>query len=113
MLYKHERMLGPDFGIAAKGGYTVAVQELEPWFFASLKPGDFFTKKLGVANCHPDDVFCKATGRQVAEKLATSKKFTVTKIVDTVGKREITFDVEGFGELVMLKVELAQSVRLA
>lgn len=111
MLFRHFR--DTFWEIAATGGSTLAVQELEPWFFASLKPGDFFEKRFGLAKCHPKDNFCKKTGRELAESKAKVKRFTVVKIVDTVDKREITFNVDGYGELVMYKSQKAQQVRLA
>lgn len=117
MLFKHTREYEwsdeVSFRVNAKGGATLAVQELPDWFFAGLKPGDFFEKRIGRAVCHPKENFCRKLGREAAEKAAKLKRFTVVRIVETVGKREITFGVDGFGELIMIKTESGKQVRLA
>lgn len=111
MIFRHYRECM--WGIEPRGGFTIALQEIEPWFFSALKAGDFFEKKIGIAKCHPEENFCKKTGRELAEKNAKLRKLTVTKIVDTIGKREITFEIDGIGGLVVYKPEKAQKVRLA
>lgn len=67
-------------GISAKGGFTAAMEELQPWFFETLLPGDSFEKRIGVAKCHPDENFCKKTGREVAEKNAKLRKLKVVHV---------------------------------
>jgi hypothetical protein len=115
MIYKHNRECGwvgnDGFGELAKGGSTIAVEELEPWFFAALKPGDFFDKKIGKSRCHPDENFCKKTGREEAEKQAKTKRFTVQSITETIHQRKIAFTVDG--EVIeMLKPAKSKRVRL-
>lgn len=117
MIFRHIREIDYDnyVEICPTGGMTLAVQELEPWFFAALKPGDFFEKKIGVAKCHPKENFCKKIGREIATSKAKLRKFTVIKVVDTIGKREVTFEIDGLeeAELVMWKSNKAKKVRLA
>jgi hypothetical protein len=72
--------------IASRGGETVAMQALEPWFIESLTPGDFFTKQVGFAVCSDEDNYCKKTGRELAKSRMKNMVFTV------IGNQQFTVD---------------------
>jgi hypothetical protein len=67
-------------GITAKGGVTVCMEKIQPWFLATLKPGDFFEKKVGIARCRDDENYCKKIGREVAQQNAKARKLTVQSV---------------------------------
>lgn len=64
-------------GIASRGGETVAMQALEPWFIETLVPGDFFTKQVGFARCSDEENYNKKTGRELAKSRMKNMVFTV------------------------------------
>jgi hypothetical protein len=66
--------------VAARGGSTFYLEEIPAWLFDQLKEGDFFEKKVGKAKCHPDDVYCKKTGREEALRQAKKVRLTVEDI---------------------------------
>jgi hypothetical protein len=81
MNFYHERLMDSNnCSVSAKGGFTIAMEDIQPWFFETLVPGDFFEKKVGLARCSTDDNFCKKTGREVAEKAAKLRKLTVRNV---------------------------------
>jgi hypothetical protein len=63
--------------VAGNGGSTICMEPIQGWFFDQLKEGDFFDKKIGMARCHPDDTYCKKTGREEALKKAKTKRLVV------------------------------------
>ena len=63
--------------VAGNGGSTICMEPILGWYFDTLKEGDFFEKKVGMAKCHPDDTYCKKTGRDEALKKAKTKRLTV------------------------------------
>jgi hypothetical protein len=75
--------------LSAKGGQTVAMQELELWFVESLKAGDFFTKLAGQAKCSDKENYNKKTGRELAKSRMKATVFTVQENNDYGGLREL------------------------
>jgi len=84
--YCHVRKYIPDLNaynskyecvLSATGGETVAMQELEPWFVESLKPGDFFTKLVGKARCSDKENYNKKVGRELAKSRMSPTILTV------------------------------------
>lgn len=59
---------------APTGGETIAMEEIQPWFFETLEQGNSFEKKVGKARCSDEDNYCKKTGREyAASRLKTTK----------------------------------------
>jgi hypothetical protein len=85
MIYFHWRneqeIMHPKYGdivtIAGNGGSTICMEPIQGWYFDQLKEGDFLEKKVGMAKCHPDDTYCKKTGREEALKRAKVTMLTV------------------------------------
>lgn len=46
----------------------ICVADYEPMMTASLRRGIPFSVGIGVARCHPEDNFCKKTGREISLK---------------------------------------------
>lgn len=112
MIFKHIRQFGFSdnyYGISATGGSTIAMEQLEPWFFSSLKCGDFFEKKIGIAKCHPNDNFNKKIGRETALASLKTKKFNVVRIEETVDYRKVTLDMSG-QSIVLVKFSNSEKV---
>jgi hypothetical protein len=68
--------------LSARGGVTVAMQEIQPWLIETLKPGDFFTKSVGVARCSDKENYNKKTGREIAQSRMKLTVLTVVSIKD-------------------------------
>lgn len=84
--YCHVRKYIPGFNLltftyestlSARGGQTIAMEELEPWFIERLQQGDFFTKKVGKARCSDKENFNKKIGRELAVARMKPMIFTV------------------------------------
>jgi len=73
--------------LSARGGTTVAMQEIQSWLIETLKPGDFFTKSVGVARCSDKENYNKKTGRDIAESRMKPVVLTVVSNKDYSGVR--------------------------
>lgn len=116
MLFKHIRPkeLNDEWQAvpSACGGKTIAVQEIQNWVFDNLTPGTSIERRIGVATCHPKEGFNKKIGREIAEKNSKIRRFTVVRIVQTIKSKVITFEVEGFGPIDLVRYSDAKQVRL-
>ena len=79
VLYVHKRNVKAGV-VEARGGITVAMDELQSWFVEGLKEGDFFEKKVGQARCSDEDNYSKAAGRELSKGRMKAKRFTVTVV---------------------------------
>jgi hypothetical protein len=66
---------------SAKGGLTIAMQELTSWFVNSLQEGEFFVKSIGVAQCSTKDNYNKKVGREISSQRLKQKELTVDRVV--------------------------------
>jgi hypothetical protein len=66
---------------SAKGGLTIAMQELTSWFVNSLQEGEFFVKAVGAAQCSTKDNYNKKVGREIASQRLKQKQLTVDRVV--------------------------------
>ena len=82
------------FALSSKGGSTIVMDVFAPWFFEELKPGDFIEKRIGIATCHPDENYCKKTGREQATAKIKNTKLTVLDVYKSLGGSYINFTTE-------------------
>lgn len=96
--YCHVRKFKPEFNLMnftyeskleARGGETIAMQEVQVWFAQQLKPGDFFTKSVGKARCSDDENYNKKTGRDIATSRMKAVTLTVISNEDFGGVRRL------------------------
>ncbi len=67
--------------INPRGGTTLALEVIEPWFFDSLAVNDFFDKKVGSARCSKDDNYCKKVGRELSTQRMKLTRLVVQSLV--------------------------------
>lgn len=83
-------------GISAKGGQTIAMEELKSWVVNALKEGETFTKKVGKARCSDKENYNKKTGRDLALNRIKVITLTVQKVLILSNYKEIQLtDAEG------------------
>lgn len=121
VLYHHKRAFVfesyfPEIGgldkynLSSRGGETIAMEELQPWFVKSLAIGDFFEKKIGEAKCSKEDNYCKKTGRELAKSRMKLRKLKVIGL-ETQGENFTCFLEDDRGNVYELaKYENAKSV---
>lgn len=96
--------------IDGRGGATIAMEELQAWFFEDLKLFDFFDKKIGKARCSEEDNFSKKAGRDLALSRMKIKTLTVVDVDNQEKSKTVTLrDKEGSLYL-LLKYKNAKSV---
>lgn len=66
--------------LSARVGMTVAMEEVQAWFFETLEPGTFFEKRVGFARCSDEDNYCKKTGREFALSRLKATRLTVLTV---------------------------------
>lgn len=88
--------------ISSKGGETVALEVIEPWFFDSLTVNDFFEKKVGFARCSDDDNYCKKTGREFSTSRMKSVRLVVKQIL-TNGEEKLLILMDANNNLYTLQ----------
>lgn len=64
-----------------RGGTTLAMQQIEPWYFDTLEPGTFFELSIGKAKCSVKDNYCKKTGRDLALERMKPRRVTVLDVI--------------------------------
>lgn len=83
-------------GISAKGGQTIAMEELKSWFVNALSEGEFFTKKVGKSRCSDKENYNKKIGRELSLSRAKIITLTVQKILILTNSKEVHLtDTEG------------------
>jgi hypothetical protein len=76
--------------IAPRGGVTLAMEQIEAWYFDTLEMGTFFEKSIGKARCSRDDNYCKKVGRDLAvERMKPTKLTVIASIVSPVDNKKI------------------------
>lgn len=65
-----------------KGGKTFAVSKVNNTVF---NIDDKVKVSVGMAKCHPEDMFCKSVGRELAQKNMQEMEFTVERVILTRG----------------------------
>lgn len=63
-----------------RGGTTIAIESLKPWFHKTLVLGEKITKQIGKARCSEQDNYNKKTGRELAKSRMTKVVLTVVNI---------------------------------
>lgn len=98
----------PDIGgmeyhvVNPRGGTTIALEVIEPWFFDSLAVNDFFDKKVGSARCSKDDNYCKKVGRQLSTQRMKTTRLVVQSLVSNETEKIIIL-VDSNNNLYILK----------
>lgn len=75
--------------LSARGGETIAMQEVQPWLIEQLKVGDFFTKLIGRARCSDKENYNKKIGREIAKSRMKPTVLTVISSKDFSGVRVV------------------------
>jgi hypothetical protein len=70
------------FLVAPRGGTTLAMEQIEGWYFDTLEVGTFFEKSIGKARCSKKDNYCKKVGRELAVGRMKTTRLTVIAVVD-------------------------------
>lgn len=91
------------FVTKAKGGNSYAVEKLPISAFSELKIGSTIRFSIGEAKCHPEDNFCKKTGRELAEQKAEYQVFKVVRIILTEGRADIELQSDKFSVELFVK----------
>jgi hypothetical protein len=76
-------------GIKARGGQTIAMQELTSWFVNSLQEGEFFVKSIGKSRCSDKENYNKKLGRELSSSRMEATKLTVNKVLIFSGTKEV------------------------
>jgi hypothetical protein len=71
----------------AKGGETIAMEEVPAWLLDKVETGDFFTKKIGKAKCSDKENYNRKVGRELAESRMKPVVLTVISNQDFHGVR--------------------------
>jgi len=76
-------------GVKARGGQTIAMQELTSWFVNSLQEGEFFVKSIGKCRCSDKENYNKKLGRELSSSRMKATKLTVNKVLIFSGTKEV------------------------
>lgn len=87
-----------------KGGETIALEVIEPWFFDTLTVNDFFEKRVGTARCSDEDNYCKKTGRELALSRMKPRRLLVKSMVGNEQEKIIVLVDKDENQFVLKKV---------
>jgi hypothetical protein len=111
IIFHHKRNIKNNT-VHALGGLTVAIEELPEWILPTLKVGDFFSKKVGVAVCSIEDRYCRKTGRDLSLARMKLTKLTVTSLLHTSQSSSATLEDEKGNLYLVVKYPNANSIFL-
>lgn len=95
----------------ARGGETIAMEEVPAWLLDKVETGDFFTKKVGKARCSDKENYNKKVGRQLSQSRMKITTLTVLSNQDFRGVRVLIL-IDDENNLYQLEKEIGhQKVR--
>lgn len=92
----------------ARGGETIAMEEVPAWLLGKVETGDFFTKKVGKARCSDKENYNKKVGRQLAESRMKPTVLTVLSNQDFRGVKVLIL-TDDQNNLYQLEQEIGQT----
>jgi hypothetical protein len=114
ILFHHKRNVGINKFFApcieALGGTTVAIEQPKSWILPTLKVGEFFDKKVGIAKCSDEDRYNKKLGREIAVSRMKPVRLTVKRIVSTDAYTQIEFISDVGSHFIFRKYSSANEV---
>lgn len=116
MIYFHDREIDFNtFKPASKGGRTFAIEKHIGVFPIDESLASAFTTTMltiGVAKCHPKDIFCKKTGRELAVIDAKPTEVKLMSIGKNRGNYILNFSCEELGGLtIAIKIDSLGAVK--
>lgn len=114
IIYLHKRLKGINkFGVScveALGGTTIAMESSKPWILETLKVGDFFEKKVGIAKCSKEDRYNKKSGRELAKSRMKLTKLRVSMIIQMESKISAMLEDEKGNSYHLIKYKSANEI---